>query len=271
MTSECDKRWVPGEKRRRDRYLPEEENESEPLRVGSLRDWLLNQANEQRLEDHLDWYLRTDNGYDGRHFEWFVSQSSHDRFDAYHVLAAESLSIKVPPRAVRWLLERDPDSASLLNEIHELLRPGADTLWTCDRTLLTGERRHLASSGALFRLYYRLRTLGTNDLTRGGIGQVTTSKLLAAMFPEVVPIRDSMVEALLGLDDHENWWLTVRKLLEDDGQSLVRLLDGLRVPEGSEDVTTLRRLDIILWMEANARGLTPKGLRKSSVPAMGEE
>jgi len=91
------------------------------------------------------------------------------------------------------------------------------------------------------------------------------------MFPEVVPIRDSMVEALLGLDDHENWWLTVRKLLEDDGQSLVRLLDGLRVPEGSEDVTTLRRLDIILWMEANARGLKPRSVRTTEYPGVEEE
>jgi len=91
------------------------------------------------------------------------------------------------------------------------------------------------------------------------------------MFPAVVPIRDSMIEALLSLGDHDNWWMKVRELFRDDGDSLVELLDGLRIPESAGDVTTLRRLDIILWMEANARGLMPKGPRKSSVPAMGEE
>ena len=245
MTSGHDNRWKAREKRKPDWYPIDKREEKQPILHDKLHDWLLDPANRQRLEDHLDWYLRTDNKYQGRHFEWFVSQASRDHFDAQHVLAAESLSVKVPPNAVRWLLEPNRDRAALLNEIHESLRPGADTLWTCDRSLLVGDEKDLTSSGALYRLYY--------DLRRGGIGPVTTSKLLAAMFPAVVPIRDSMVSALLGLTSSDDWWLLARGLFERAGKSLAVYLDGLVIPDDASPVTTLRRLDIILWMEANAR------------------
>jgi len=218
--------------------------------MAAVRGWLLDQENKQRLEDHLDWYLTR---YEGRQFEWFSSQGRGRRFSSLHVLAAESLSVKVPPTAARWLLEPDSRRDELLEKIHESLPAGGDKLWTCDQELLTGSKRAVSSSGVLYELYWNLRTLGTYEFARGGIGQVTTSKLLAAMFPAVVPIRDSMVETLLGLAAQDNWWLKARDLLGSDGERLVRFLDGLRVPEVSGGVTTLRRLDIILWMEAQAR------------------
>jgi hypothetical protein len=82
---------------------------------------------------------------------------------------------------------------------------------------------------------------------------VKSSKLLAAKFPEVVPIRDSKVEMLLGLSSSESWWLDIRKLFLDDGELLANHLDRLPVPPGRGPIATLRRLDIILWMEAKAR------------------
>jgi len=268
VTSSRSNRWRPGKGRQRDLYPVNDTEKDQPIPMAEIRGWLLEQANRQRLEDHLDWYLTM---YEGRQFEWFSSQAKGLRFTSFHVLAAESLSVDVKPSVVRWLLEPDSRRDELLDRIHQSLKPGADALWNCDQALLEGDRAEFELSGALFELYWNLRTLGTYDFSRGGIGQVTTSKLLAAMFPTVVPIRDSMVEALLGLGDHDNWWMKARELFLDDGGSLVQLLDGLRIPESSGDVTTLRRLDIILWMEANARGLTPKGQRKRSVPSQGEE
>lgn len=245
MIEERANRWIPGMGRKRDTYPPAQSDFKQKIPMGDLSYWLLDVGNKSRLEDHLDWYLRTDNNYGGRQFEWFVNQSGKKQFDPFHILAAESLSIRVPPKAVRWLLELNRDRAALLNEIHESLRPGADTLWTCDRSLLVGDEKDLTSSGALYRLYY--------DLRRGGIGPVTTSKLLAAMFPAVVPIRDSMVSALHGLKSSDDWWLLARGLFERAGKSLAVYLDGLAIPDDASPVTTLRRLDIILWMEANAR------------------
>lgn len=245
MIEERANRWIRGMGRKRDTYPPAQSDFKQKIPMGDLSHWLLDVGNKSRLEDHLDWYLRTDNNYGGRQFEWFVNQSAKKQFDPFHILAAESLSIRVPPKAVRWLLELNRDRAALLNEIHESLRPGADTLWTCDRSLLVGNKKDLTTSGALFRLYY--------DLRSGGIGRVTTSKLMAAMFPAVVPIRDSMISALLGLTPSDDWWQLVRGLFDDAGDSLAVCLNGLAVPDDASPVTTLRRLDIILWMEANAR------------------
>jgi hypothetical protein len=87
---------------------------------------------------------------------------------------------------------------------------------------------------------------------------VKSSKLLAAKFPEVVPIRDSKVETLLGLSSSESWWLDIRKLFLDDGEVLANHLDRLPVPPGCSPIATLRRLDIILWMEAKARKIQTK-------------
>ena len=79
------------------------------------------------------------------------------------------------------------------------------------------------------------------------------SKLTAAKFPTVVPIRDSKVETLLGLEKSREWWSPIRKLFTFPGQSLAGYLDELKVSTEVGKVTTLRRLDVILWMEAKAR------------------
>ena len=268
MTESFVNRWLPGSGRKRDSYPLAVEDLKREIPVADLGRWLVDESTRQRAEDHLDWYLTR---YAGRQFEWFAEKGRGRRFSSFHVLAAESLSVTVPPTAARWLLEPDNSRDALLNQIHQSLVPGSDTLWTCDVELLRGSKQALNSSGALYQLYWNLRTLGTYNFKRGGIGEVTTSKLLAAMYPAVLPVRDSMIEALLGLDDQDNWWMIVRELLGEGGDSLVRLLDGLRIPEDSEKVTTLRRLDIVLWMEANARGFGSRSASKTSSPRIEEE
>jgi hypothetical protein len=200
--------------------------------------------NWSRLEDHLDWYLRH---YKGRFFEILREKSSSRRFEIFDISAAESLSVLVPPRAVNWLLREDEARDALLDEVDDALVPGKDALWTCDRGLLIGDRNKLEESGALFQLYYQLKS--------HGIGPVTASKLLAAKYPNVVPIRDSLVEKLLEPNKATNWWLDIRTLFDDGDQVLADHLDRLPIPSGGPPVTTLRRLDIILWMEAKARGI----------------
>lgn len=82
---------------------------------------------------------------------------------------------------------------------------------------------------------------------------MTASKLLTTKFSAVVPIRDSKEENLLGLEKSREWWSPIRKLFTVPDQSLVRYLDEVKVPAVAGEVTTLRRLDVILWMEAKAR------------------
>ena len=144
------------------------------------------------------------------------------------------------------LLENE-EVRKIVEAICDSLVPGEDTLWTCDRDLLTGDKDAPDTSGLLFRLYYLLRS---KDI---GIGPVTTSKLLAAKFPKIVPIRDSIVAELLGMTRRDDWWTAIR---DQFTPQLVKHLDGLALPNNARQVSTLRRLDIILWMEANAREIS---------------
>lgn len=215
------------------------------IHISELADWLRDQDSQVRIQQHLNRYLRS---YKGRFFEVLRGQSSPRRFEIFDVSATETLSVTVPPRAVNKLLESQ-EIAETVGAICDSLVPGRDTLWTCDLDLLTGDKDALDTSGLLFGLYYKLRD---RDI---GIGPVTTSKLLAAKFPKVVPIRDSQVAELLGMTRRTDWWTAIRDQLTSQ---LAQHLDGLTLPDGTGDVSTLRRLDIILWMEANAREISPR-------------
>jgi len=202
--------------------------------------WLTDPANVKIMEDHLAQYFgRSIDGaanYSGQYFERFVGMSTSERFTAFDVLAAESLSVDVPRDVTHWLVRPDPDRDVLL---WESLRDFSDgqTLWDCDPALL-------AEDGNLSRLYLKLRD-------QKGLGKVTTSKLLAAKFPNVVPIRDSLVERVLGWSDRAGWWMPMRDLMLSGVHKVVA---NLPLPDGAPAVTTLRKLDVVLWMEARSRG-----------------
>lgn len=243
MTTPRTNRWEPGDQHgESDRYPPAEADKGIPVRLVDAHGWLVDDGNRSRLEDHLDWYLRY---YKGRFFEALRVDNDPCRFEILDISAAETLSVVVPPLAVNRLLNEDRTRDSLLDRIYNSLTAGKDTLWTCDVGLLTGNRKNLQKSGALFRLYYLLREYG--------IGPVTTSKILAAKFPNVVPIRDSKVSALLDLKPTEDWWLAIRSLFLNSQVDLSVVISALEVPTGLSKINVLRRLDIILWMEAKAR------------------
>lgn len=202
--------------------------------------WLTDPANVEVMKDHLAQYFgRSIDGvanYSGQYFEQFIGMSVPDRFTAFDVLAAESLSVDVPRNVAHWLVRPDPDRDDLLWEcLREL--SNRQTLWDCDPALL-------ADDGHLSRLYLKLKD-------QVGLGKVRTSKLLATKFPNVVPIRDSLVEQVLGWPDKAAWWMPMRDLMLSGVQEVVA---NLPLPDGAPAVTTLRRLDVVLWMEARNRG-----------------
>jgi hypothetical protein len=83
-------------------------------------------------------------------------------------------------------------------------------------------------------------------------GRVTRSKVMAAMFPAVIPIRDSFVETLLGLEHSKAWWMPIREILEANDSAVLSCVKKLDVPERAKSLGILRRLDVILWMEERA-------------------
>jgi len=248
-TLEVGERWKWDGKQ--DIYLPTLASEiNKPIPDTEIRGWLLADENKQRIQDHLSRYFTVK--YSGKHFEWFVAQSDWKQSDSkmftpWDILAVEALSRTVPTETARWLFEPNAERDALLAESLRSLVPGRDSLWTCDEKLLD-------EGGALRGLYKLLRK-------QPGLGYVTASKLLATKFPAVVPIRDSKVETLLGLEKSREWWSPIRKLFVVPDQSLAGYLDELKVPAVVGEVTTLRRLDVILWMEAKARKIETKTRR----------
>jgi hypothetical protein len=223
---------------KQDIYLPTLASEmNKPIPDTEIRGWLLAEENKQRIQDHLSRYFTVK--YSGKHFEWFVVQSDPKKFTPWDILAVEALSRTVPTETARWLFEPNTVRDDLYAESLRSLVSDRDSLWTCDEKLLN-------DGGALRGLYKLLRK-------QPGLGKVTASKLLATKFPAAVPIRDSKVETLLGLEKSREWWSPIRKLFTVPGQSLAGYLDELKVPAEVGKVTTLRRLDVILWMEAKAR------------------
>ena len=223
---------------KQDIYLPILASEiNKPIPVTEIRSWLLADENKQRIQNHVSRYFNVK--YSGKHFEWFVEQSDSKKFTPWDILAVEALSVTVPTETARWLLEPNTKRDDHLAEALRSLVPGQDSLWTCDEELLSDCK-------PLSKLYSMLRA-------EEGLGYVTASKLMAAKFPSVIPIRDSKVETLLGLEKSREWWSPIRKLFTVPGQSLAGYLDELKVPTEVGKVTTLRRLDVILWMEAKAR------------------
>jgi hypothetical protein len=247
MNAEVGKGWARVGKQ--DVYLPTLDGEkNKPIPVTEIRDWLLADENRQRIQDHLSWYFSQK--YSGKHFEWFVSQSDYMKFTPWDILAVEALSVTVPTETARWLLEPNTKRDEHLAEALRSLVTGQDSLWACDEELLSDGK-------PLSKLYSMLRA-------EEGLGYVTASKLMAAKFPSVVPIRDSKVETLLSLEKSREWWSPIRKLFTVPDQSLAGYLDELEVPAEVGHVTTLRRLDVILWMEAKARNIqTGKAARRN--------
>jgi hypothetical protein len=231
--------WTWDQKTKRDVYPILDSEKNKPIPISEIRDWLFATENQVRIQNHLSRYFSAE--YTGKHFEWFAAHSQAMNFTPWDILAVESLSVTVPVRTARLLLEPNMVRDDYLAETHRSLVPGRDSLWTCDEDLL-GEDE------ALSKLYKLLRDMD-------GLGYVTTSKLLAAKFPSVIPIRDSKVETLLGLAKSREWWAPIRNLFTAPGLSLADHIDGLNVSEKIGNVTTLRRLDVVLWMEAKARGL----------------
>ncbi len=84
---------------------------------------------------------------------------------------------------------------------------------------------------------------------RFDLGSVKASKLMATKYPGLVPIYDSKVSWLLGLTEKDPWWRPMRELVLEVKEEL----ESLTLERHDIHVTTLRRLDVVLWMQAKSR------------------
>lgn len=221
--------------------------DSGPIGIDELPEWIA--ANKDRITAHLDQYFRpgadTKSVYQGQHFEWFQRRSALTKFTAEDLAAIGALSVSVPAQTGRILIsDVDGQYSRLLTRCQKLISlvgSGVD-LVTCPKSWLVDD------DSPFVELYGVLRELD-------GVGPVVCSKLMASKFPALIPIRDQLVERLLGMGHSTEWWLPIRTLLRAGAPTVVETLRGLTGEGHFADVSTTRRLDVALWMEARSRGL----------------
>lgn len=169
-----------------------------------------------------------------------LPDNARDRFTASDLLAVTLLGMRIPPRAVRAILnDQAEDLSRLLAAV-----PREVPLWSATCTDLA----------PAYELWEALR--GGGPLR--GVGPTTTSKLMARKRPMLIPIVDSVVRRALGFTDDS--WTELRAALQEG--KLVERIEALR-PEGvGHLVSTLRLLDVAAWMR-RSQGKATKAARKS--------
>lgn len=217
----------------------------DPIGMSAISGWINDPVNLPHLQELLDRYYGKPGihpGFEGRQFEWFVSRSRSDCFTSEDLAAIGALSVSVPASTARKLLE---DSSGILR------------VCLLDCHVEASQNRRSSSLGWLWRdesaFTALFNTLNREDFP--GVGPVVRSKLMAVKFPEVIPIRDSRVEALLGWEHERPWWQPIHELLESTNDFLSKLTVRRDLP----GVSLLRKLDVILWLEATDRDLVRKG------------
>jgi len=172
-------------------------------------------------------------------------QRDLDRFTADDLVAITLLSVDLSGTAARRLLVSDSERFSGL-----LAAVGPD------RDLVDVEA--LPPQGPEWSLMGALTQLP-------GVGPTKASKLFARKRPRLRPIYDSVVAEVM--DTRQQHWEPIRvKLRENNGQLHQRLL-SLRDQAGlPPQVSALRVLDVIAWMEGKKAGVRPVPEAEEELP-----
>jgi hypothetical protein len=215
-----------------------------PIGIDHVAEWIneTSKRNHAYLQSLLDRYFGKGSeyvGYQGRQFEWFVGQSEKGSFTSEDLLAIGALSVQVPASTARKLIEDENEVfGAIIGRCHVF----------AEKNQTQEQRDWLWDDKSPFNELH----LALNNKSLPGVGKVVRSKLMAAKFPELIPIRDSRVEALLECSGHDEWWKPMHQLLSETQKAL----SSLEIFNASIEVSLLRKLDVVLWMEASDREVT---------------
>ncbi|WP_050347901.1 DUF6308 family protein [Arsenicicoccus sp. oral taxon 190] len=202
--------------------------------------------------DNLVLYYDREGGYAGSTFS-DLAPNDPLSIGAADLLAVTTLSVRVPPAAIRGFL--DDDNAHRASELLAALPTSA--------RLENEGSSELADQMAEFHNFAK-RTLGSNPW-------VTASKLCARKRPHLFPVRDREVLAFLGLTPGyaTNWpaFAAIMRdnLVRDQLDRVVREATsrGAHLGDGTP---ALRRLDVVLWMAATRGLAVPRAGTGSAAP-----
>ena len=165
------------------------------------------------------------------------------------LLAVTLLSVKLEPQAVRLLLETTATNRALRHLLTEDVLPlDADLAMAAEDTLLAMLSLHEATKLAL-----------SPSRVKNGNRWVTASKVCARKRPDLFPVRDSKVCALLELSgarhNYEVDWQVYRGIIQNE--EVRRRIDAVVDEAGTREGVNighpnrrLRHLDVALWMHA---------------------
>jgi hypothetical protein len=144
--------------------------------------------------------------------------------------------VVVKPLAVRQIL--GPDRAEITSLLHAV--PTDVDLWNASDSDLA----HADEAWQFFRRY-------------DGIDEVIAGKVLARKRPRLIPIIDAVVIDALQAPAN-SYWATYREVLTEERRGGI---EKLRPPSVPDSITTLRILDVALWMRYSG-GTNAKAVRK---------
>lgn len=175
--------------------------------------------------------------YTGSHFDR-LPVTATDRVMAEDLVAVACLSIHVPAAAsVRILGEQTDEIAALLADIS---RSSLEDIPFEEHDIWFGEGTPALTLWRLLRNHH-------------GVGQTTTSKLMARKRPGLIPVYDSVVGRVTKFPNADGTWLAWHQAFSG-GTTLTDDLRFLRESAGLERIPLLRILDVVLWMDG-ARGV----------------
>lgn len=166
-------------------------------------------------------------GFAGPTFD-LLQPNEPNTWHSSDLVAVGLLDVKVPPSGVRAMLS---EKAASFNDALAAIDPEV-ALWADDDEQV---QEALVQAAKLSRLLAAIT----------GVGSTTTSKLLARKRPNLVPINDSVIRRLLGVQPIDDLPRLLRTALRTDG--IIPLTRDARPFEFS-GLSELRILDIALWM-----------------------
>ena len=190
---------------------------------------------------YLQRYYEVHNGgqpwYTGSRFEAIAAfNTDPNRIGPEDFVAVSMLSVNVPAQAAIRLL--GPDAEAISEHLSQI---------PTDLDIIDADPEMLGAESPAGRLWDVLRQ------SRDGLGPTTTSKLLAAKRPRLLPIWDTFVEKATGLDT-VGYWLKFQAVLMDDQRRVWKWLRELRslATNVPPSIPELRLLDVLLWMSVES-------------------
>lgn len=181
--------------------------------------------------------------YTGSHFETFVGASNPPNMvTAPDLLAVQTLAVTVPSRAVLGIL------GTYASKISELLAQ-IDPELKLENVTTEVEFEAVLGTGSPALALWDLLRRNADDESRWNVGETIASKIMARKRPHLIPIDDSVVTRVIGRGNDNSWRMWRDEVCADS--HLIERAQEIKDHVGRPELSTLRTLDIVLWMHGS--------------------